>query len=462
MSSFPPKLAFVDIETTGTSAIADRIIEIAIIRVENGCVVEEFETLLNPETFISPYIEAITGITQRQVEDAPVFATVIPKVTSILKDCLFIAHNVRFDYSFIKRELARHEISFTAPRFCTVKLSRTLYPNSPRHDLDSVIARHNIQIEKRHRAMDDARAIWQFFTAVKNNLPSEVFDQAISIGLKRPSFPPHLPPEQLENLPEGPGVYIFHGRDQNIPLYVGKSIHLKDRILSHFTQNDLSVDMKICKETTSLEIIQTCGELGALLKEAELIKSLQPIYNRKLRRMQEMVALVKIQNNDGYYTAQPVTIKILEPQDLENILGIFKSRKQTISHARRLTREYQLCPKLMHLETGNGGCLHYQFGWCKGACVGHESPAAYNTRFITAYADTKLSRWPFPGAISIRESYEGHEEVFIFDNWCRADKTQNGDLRATHQFDLDMYKILKRFITKKRNRSYIHSVYLGR
>ena len=430
----PERLAFVDIETTGTSFNSDRIIEVAILRVENHKLVHSFETLVNPDTHVSPYIQSFTGINPYQLENAPRFATISVDIEEILRDCVFVAHNVRFDYSFIQSGFTRLDKKFSMQKFCTVKLSKTLFPRFKRHDLDSLIERFNIQIENRHRAMGDAKAIWQFYDIVKSNVDEKKLVLALKQTLKRPTVQTDI---NLDNLPESVGVYIFRNSN-NIPIYIGKSVNIKDRVLSHFSQNTLSSDFQICQQTKYIETIQTSNELEALIKESNLVKKLNPVYNRQLRHKQIFNVLFKTITPHGYDTVQIMDVKKLTHEDMPRVLGIFKNKKQTVNFLREITKEYSLCPKILGLETRQlAGCMHYQFGWCNGACKNKELPIKYNLRFLTAFYKSKIAKWPFRGPINL----EGQ----IINNWCLQDQ----------DFDYDIYKILRRFLKRARVSSII-------
>jgi DNA polymerase-3 subunit epsilon len=153
--------AIVDVETTGTG-LNDRVIEIGILRIENGVCVETFKTFLDPEQPISSWITRLTGITDSDVESAPSFLDVADRVARLLRGAIFVAHNAAFDYAFIRQEFARIDRFFEARCLCTVKLSRLLSPRAKRHNLSAVIRRHKLSCESRHRAFDDAHALWQF------------------------------------------------------------------------------------------------------------------------------------------------------------------------------------------------------------------------------------------------------------------------------------------------------------
>ncbi len=155
---YPAPLAIIDLETTGMTATADRITEIGIIRVVDNKVVEEWSTLVNPECSIPPDIQSLTGITNQMVKNAPTFRQIAEEVQARLYDHVFVAHNARFDYGFIKNEFRRLDITFTEEVLCTVRLARKLYPGYPSYSLDALRARHRLSMEGRHRAMGDARA----------------------------------------------------------------------------------------------------------------------------------------------------------------------------------------------------------------------------------------------------------------------------------------------------------------
>ncbi len=169
---FDKSLALVDVETTGMSATHNRVIEVAIIRIEGSKIEDTFTTLINPQIIIPSFITHITGISNQDVENAPIFSEVKKKVKTFLKGATFVAHNVWFDYSFIKNELEREEISFESKRCCTVRMSRRLYPQYKSHSLANIIERFGFTYKNRHRAYDDAHVLWQFLKKIKKEIPA--------------------------------------------------------------------------------------------------------------------------------------------------------------------------------------------------------------------------------------------------------------------------------------------------
>lgn len=170
-------MAIVDVETTGMSAHYHRIIEIAVLRVEGNKIVDTFSSLINPRVFIPPLITHITGIREEDLTDAPEFDDVKKKVKKILAGATFVAHNAWFDYSFIKTEMERVDLPFESKKCCTVRLSRRLYPQHRSHSLENIILRHNLKYKHRHRAYDDAFAVWQFLKKIKKEIPAKTISQ---------------------------------------------------------------------------------------------------------------------------------------------------------------------------------------------------------------------------------------------------------------------------------------------
>jgi DNA polymerase-3 subunit epsilon len=445
------RIAFVDIETTGGSADRDRILEIAIICVTNNKVEKEYTTLVNPQMPFSPFIEMITGIKPSDVEGAPTFEDIQNDVYELLKDRLFIAHNVGFDYGFIKQEFRRLGLSFSADRCCTVKLSRHLFPDYRKHNLDSLIERFNFDCESRHRAYSDTYVLWQFYQHLWKHFPPEVITKALDAITGRPALPPNIPEEQIKKLPEAPGVYIFYG-EQKLPLYIGKSINIKDRVLSHFGAiQESTKEMEMYNQIRDIEFIETPGELGALLLETSMIKELSPIYNRRSRKYETLYAIYKKEKN-GYFQA---FIKEYADEPLkkgESVLGIFKTKAQAKKFLERLVDDHFLCRVMLGLEKSNTGCFNSKLGTCPGACTGKEDVTVFNERFLHAFDNTKIQDWPFDGGVMVEEidGLKKRGERYIFNNWrhvatLKWDEETHNLSKESYSFDYDIYLILKKY-----------------
>lgn len=451
----PKVFSFVDVETNGMSAVHGRIIEIGIIRVEDNKVVDTYSTLINPNSYVDSFILSMTGIAGDDLQNAPSFYEVKDRIKELLIDSMFIAHNVAFDYSFIKKEFERIEETFSSKYCCSVKLSRNLYPDLRHHNLDAIIERFNLTCTNRHRALDDAKVIWDFYKLALKNFGEERLIVAFKNVLKRPSLPIGVTEEILDSLPDRSGVYIFYSKE-NTPLYVGKSKNIRTRVRSHFSSSKgLNVDMKIAQNINRIETIETAGELGALLLEATLVKKMQPLYNRQLRYAAKLLALKKNITPNSYNCVSVSPLDEIPIEQLAEVLGIFRSKSDLKRFLVALAKAYTLCPKLLGLEKVEKNCFNYHLGLCKGGCLGDELVAKYNLRFEEAFYKTKIKNWPFKGPIAIKEK-SSKEEIFIIDKWCvlgtLKDSSQSlDDISRDYSFDTDTYKILTRYLNEKKD-----------
>ncbi|MCK9380144.1 MAG: exonuclease domain-containing protein [Sulfuritalea sp.] len=440
-----PALAFVDLETTGATATADRITEIGIVEVdENG--VREWSCLVNPGTPISGFIERLTGISDAMVAEAPPFAEVAAEVKERLEGRLFIAHNARFDYGFLKNEFKRAGHDFHATVLCTVKLSRKLFPQHAKHNLDSLIERHDLTVSSRHRALGDARLIHQFWTRMQAEVAPDRLAETVQVLTARPSLPAGLDPATIDDLPEGAGVYIFYGENDR-PLSVGKSKELKKSVLAHFAAGRAAArETDPAKQVRRIECIETGGEIGAQLKAAALTRQLQPAQNSKPRSSDKLCFWQLVEARAGEWRPVLIPAGDLDYRRLEHLYGPFRSAREARRSLTELAREHRLCHSLLGLEEVAPGqpCLAYPLQQCKGACVGKEPMSFHSARLMTALSRQRLAPWPFPGPAWIREG----DEVHLIDHWRHLGTARSeADLHALLDtqppaFDRDSYRIL--------------------
>lgn len=272
---FAPRVAFVDVETTGARVGEDRVTEIGILRVIDGQIESEWASLVDPGIPIPPAIQRFTGITDEMVRGAPRFAQLADELFERLAGCLFVAHNARFDLGFLRTEFARLDMAFRPPVLCTVKLSRALYPGAHRHGLDALIARHSLSCEARHRALGDARVLWDFARLAAREHPADTFQAAIAKAMKAPRLPGALEAGVLEALPESPGVYFCYGEGGRL-LHVGHASKLRSELWSRFSA-DRGAWIRL---TRQLDWIETAGTLGAAIRVLEAIRARRPQFNR--------------------------------------------------------------------------------------------------------------------------------------------------------------------------------------
>lgn len=452
----PQDLVFVDLETTGGNAAHHRITEVGIIRIAAGECVEQWSSLVNPECRIPSYIEAFTGISNAMVADAPRFADIAADVQRRLRGAVFVAHNARFDYSFLRSEFRRIETNFTAKVLCTVKLSRRLYPEHHRHSLDAVMQRHGLDCTARHRALGDARVLWDFWSRLRAEWPEETLAGAVQALLAVKTLPPQLPPELADELPEGAGVYRFFGEDDAL-LYIGKSVSLRARVLAHFAgEHHHAKEQKLARQVRRVDWRTTAGELGALLLESEWVRQQKPLYNRHLKA--RAVACTIRLGDAPLRQVQLVAIDALDSGDLAECFGLFRSPKDANKALVAIARAQQLCLKTMGLEQGAGSCFAYQVGKCRGVCVGKETPLLHGMRLQIALSLLRLRAWPFPARIALREHvFCGDSEWHVLEHWGYLGTARDEDELETLArqpprpgFDADIYRILARHFAAKR------------
>ncbi|HJQ08235.1 MAG TPA: exonuclease domain-containing protein [Candidatus Saccharimonadales bacterium] len=461
MSVFGEPLVLVDIETNGLNHIRGRVIEVAAIRVEQGRIVHEFRKLIDPGSELPQFITNLTGITPKDLRNAPLFLAIADKLFDILDGAIFVAHNVRFDYSFLKQEFRRIGKSFSPRQLCTVRLSRALYPQYRTHKLHDLIARHNLKVDSRHRAYDDAHALWQFLRHIEHTVDPEVLRKALACQLKKPSLPKGLPADALASLPEAAGVYIMED-EAGQPIYVGKSINIKKRVASHFTRDhENTQEFNIAQHVKNITVHQTDSELEALLLESRLVKEMLPLYNKKLRKVSKVMLAKRVHTDAGYIA---VHLEEANPSDIpgsDNILAVYSHRGKARESLDRIAKDWQLCPKLLGLEKSKGACFLSQLGKCQGACVEREQPGQYNNRLLTAFAHSQVDPWPYPGPMLVQEKTKSSSATcqgLIVDRWCVIAKVRQDAYcepvieTLPGRFDLDAYSILKSYLTTKLER----------
>lgn len=448
----PERIAFVDLETTGTNPVNDRVTEIGIVTLD-GDEINHWSSLIHPGCGIPEYIQQLTGIDNAMVADALGFDELADEIEQRLEGYLFVAHNARFDYGFLKNEFKRLGRRFNPDVLCTVKLSRKLYPQHRRHNLDSIIARHGLDVSSRHRALGDADLLWQLWMQLLVAHPEDRLIEAIGAQLKRPSLPPQLDASVLDELPDSAGVYFFYGED-DILLYVGKSIHLRQRVLSHF-QADTSAyrEFRMAQQVRRIDWKETAGELGALLLESRLIKELQPVHNRRLRKGGDLCSWQIMETNPGELSPRLECGNNLDLTANSRSYGLFRSKRDADKALRKIADDNQLCHRVLGLEKGAGKnrpCFAYQLHKCRGACVGEEPLVLHSARLVDALASLQLQHWPYPGPVAVVEIGEDDRtDIHVVDNWCHlgtvhsdADVFDVLEQRTEPCFDRDTYRIL--------------------
>ena len=367
--------AIVDIETTGGSARNERITEIAVYLHDGNEVTGEFVSLVNPERNIPYFITNLTGITNEMVENAPHFYEIARKLIEMTEGRTFVAHNARFDYSFIRQEYKSLGYNFKRSILDTVALSRKLMPGHSSYSLGNICKDLDISITARHRAAGDALATVRLLELL---IARDIELNGVRSPLIRNSriskLNPRLDIAKIENIPEEPGIYYFYNEKGDL-IYIGKSRNLQQRISTHLSNNTTNRAMEMRDLIADIDWEPTGSELIALLKESFEIKLNKPVYNRAQRRTGFQWGIFSFFDQNGY-----INYRYGQINDDSVPLSVFTSKEKTKSKLVSLVENFSLCQKLSGLYETDGACFHYQVGICKGACICKESPGDYNER----------------------------------------------------------------------------------
>ena len=366
----------------------DKITEIAIVLHDGEEVIDQYQTLINPERGIPPFISNLTGITNEMVADAPLFCEVAKDIVLKTEGAVFVAHNSRFDYGFLREEFGRLGFTFTRKQLCTVRLSKKMLPELKSHSLDSLIRHFSLPIDNRHRALDDALATAEIFKRITNMGDGlDEMSDIINLGIKEARLPANISLKFIHDLPEEPGVYYFHDEDGQI-IYVGKSIHIKKRVIQHFKENT-SKSGKMQQRVHEITYTLTGSELIAVLHENAEIKRLQPEINRAQRRKSFPFAIYYYFDEGGYIQLKVRKKNKIDTPGTAAVLHELPDHRSATSYLRGLTDKYGLCQKKSDIDTGPGPCFYHHVGKCAGACIGEENPDDYNLRVREAVAATQ-------------------------------------------------------------------------
>jgi DNA polymerase-3 subunit epsilon len=400
----------VDIETTGGNMKNGKITEIAIYRHNGIQIVDEFVSLVNPESYIPPFITSLTGITNEMVESAPPFYQIAKEVVEICKDAVFVAHNAAFDYNFIREEFRNLGYQFEMPTICTVKLARKLLPGHTSYSLGNICPELGIGNDARHRAAGDALATVKLFEILldKNNglmNPEDPYQAFSADGLH-----PEMSIERIKELPASTGVYYIHNENGEL-VYIGKSKNIRNRIITHLGNPKTKKGIEMKQNAADIRCFITGSELVALLMESEEIKLEKPRYNRAQRRSKNKLGLYHYTDRKGYIRL------VLKPNNGVDVpLATFDTMQEGRERLFQWIDEFELCQQLCGLYEGKHGCFQYQLKTCKGACVGQESDVSYNNRVL--HLLKKLSYGHDNLVILDKGRYESEMAVVMIEKGC--------------------------------------------
>ena len=428
--------AILDIETTGGKYNEEGITEIAIYQHNGFNVTDQFISLVNPERSIQPFVEKLTGINSKMLQNAPRFFEIAKRIIEITENCIIVAHNSDFDYRILRTEFKRLSYNFERYSLCTVSLSQKLLPNMESYKLGKLVRSLGIPISDRHRAQGDAMATVKLFEVL---LEKDISKQILKSQIKELNNN-QVPSKYLsivEELPTVTGVYYIHNTVGDI-LYIGKSNNIQKRVRSHLTGTD-SKSKKIQKKLYKVNFEITGSELIALLKEQHEIKKNQPQINK-----------------DGRYRLYPMGLRIdyetrYHQLVLEQVrrsreyLEVFKNGRVAKHIMKQWMETYQLCHKHSSFKDSDGACFAYKTNQCKGACLEDEDHQSYNQRLEKIRDKNK---YPYNDFVMIGNGRRDGEYSFIYiENKCFKGY---GFYDLNHQIN-NKEKILNRLVSMDNN-----------
>lgn len=364
--------AILDIETTGGQFNEEGITEIAIYKFDGHEIVDQFISLVNPEKTIQPFVVKLTGINNAMLRSAPKFHEVAKRIIQITEDCIVVAHNASFDYRILRTEFNRLGYDYIRPTLCTVELSQKLIPGQASYSLGKLVRSLGIPVTDRHRASGDALATVKLFKMIlAKDTEKEILISMIKAEIKKGLSPKLL--DIVESMPTKTGIYYIHNEKGDL-IYIGKSRNIKKRINQHFTGTS-GRNKKIQRDVFAVTHEETGSELIALLKEIEEIKINKPIYNQRQQKSMFHWALYASKDINGY-----LALHVQKADGRKKEITSFSSLQEGKNFLLKTTAEHTLCQKINGLYETKNGCFQQKIKECNGACLGKETPKAYNDR----------------------------------------------------------------------------------
>lgn len=368
------QFAVIDIETTGGYAANNGIIEIAIFITDGYAIIDSFYSMVNPGMPIPPFIERLTGISNESAQAQEPFSAIAGEIFNLIHDKVFVAHNVNFDYSFVKHHLAQHGYQLDTKKLCTIRLGRHVVQGLRGYGLDKICNHFKIKIEGRHSAYGDAAATTELLHRLIDMDGTNHIEKMLSVKTNEMSLPPNVHEATVVALPQKPGVYFFHEKGGKI-IYVGKARNIKKRVKNHFSNNKTGKQkQEFLKKIYHISYQETATELMAFILEGIEIKKRWPGQNTSQKHADQVFGLYSYTDAAGYK-------RLFIERKLKNIQPFFVFANLVEGYAvlRKLVKEFQLCPYLCFLTKKADECRLEEFT-CNGACQHQEDCDEYNGR----------------------------------------------------------------------------------
>lgn len=433
-----PLFAVVDIETTGGHIATSSITEIAI-RIHDGLkLIEQFDSLIRPYHAIPDHIVALTGISNKMVEEAPTFDFLAKKIHHLLDGKIVVAHNVNFDYSLLKRQLQECGYNWTANRLCTLRLCRKYIPGMPSYSLSKLCDQLGIKMNSKHRASADVDATVTLFEKILLLDTKKELIKSISATRTEQLLPPNLNWGEYEKLPTTSGVYYFKDKEGKV-IYIGKAKSIKRGVKQHFSGSNFDKKRKaLLKEIHHIDAHPCANELMALILEATETRKQRPEANKAIKKDNRRYDLVSYEDIRGYFR-----LAINKHQRNQRAIRSFSQLTFAHNFLNKLVQEYSLCPKLCMLYKKAALCRHVQQSSCFGACNGDEHPSIYNQRIETAINAVLKSRLNY-----------AYMDEGLTDNEMSCVLIENGSLYGMGYIPKQEYDYSYRYIIRQKIKRY--------
>ncbi|MBT7656190.1 MAG: GIY-YIG nuclease family protein [Flavobacteriales bacterium] len=374
--------AILDIETTGGKYDEEGITEIAVYRYDGQEVVDQFSTLVNPEREIQPFVQKLTGINSKMLQNAPRFFQIAKRVIELTEDCVLVAHNAEFDYRILRTEFRRLGYTYNRKSLCTVALSQLLLPEQESFKLGKLVRSLGIPISDRHRAQGDALATVKLFQLLLEKDSKKIIISEQIKSLHNNEMPKAFY-KIIEGLPTQTGVYYLHGKDNEI-IYIGKSKNIRKRVSSHLTGKSPK-SKKIQQQIIQVSFEKTGCEFIALLKEQHEIKSNQPRFNQASKHRLFPMGIRVERDVHGY--DQLLIEQTLTRQDY---IRCYRNKKAAVGQLFYWLEQYELCQNKTTLKNSKEQCARRTLKKCPGACESLEGADLYNKKIEALCADLVL------------------------------------------------------------------------
>lgn len=443
--------AILDIETTGGKYDEEGITEIAIYRHDGEQVTDHFSSLVNPQIEIQPFVQKLTGISSKMLQNAPKFYEVAKRIIEITEDCIVVAHNSSFDYRILQTEFRRLGYSYERKSLCTVALSKILLPDQPAYNLGKLVRNLGIPFSDQHRAQGDAKVTVKLFELLlEKDLQKKILKTQISA-----EHPNKVPPKFLDvidKLPSETGVYYILNQSDEI-IYIGKSNNIKKRVLNHLTSKSKKAVL-IQKEMQTVTYALTGGELISLLKEQNEIKTNAPKLNKALRYRRYPIG-IRLDSSADY-----PTLVVEQAKKEVDYLSVYKNLKSAKASILNWTESHGICLQKTSLSSASGPCFQHGLKRCDGACIGAESSVSYSEKVAALSASL---RYPYPDFLLVSKGRKTGESSFVYvkngtfcgygyfelNHQIKNDK-QIGSRLIAMENNPDVEKLIRSFLSRKK------------